>query len=137
MENALWSLGVHDVAVLLHLVGEAPKKTTFVGHCGLREEVEDDTYLHMEFSDGVLAHLHNSWLWPENQRGPTVVGEKGMIVYNEVEQTLTRHRNTIDANLNNVDDGEELLFKGDGQPLLLELQHFVECIKNRTTPRSV
>ena len=136
VENALWSLGVHDVAVLLHLVGEAPQKTTFVGHCGLQESIEDDTYLHMEFSGGVLAHLHNSWLWPENQRGLTVVGERGMIIYNEVEQTLTLHRKTIDSDLNNVDEGEELLFKGDGQPLLLEMEHFLECLKTRATPRS-
>lgn len=136
VENALWSLGVHDVAVLLHLVGEAPKKSTFIGHCGLQEGIEDDTYLHMEFSDGVLAHLHNSWLWPENQRGLTVVGEKGMIIYDEVQQTLTLHRKTIDADLNNIDGGEELLFKGDGQPLLLEMEHFIECIEKREVPRS-
>lgn len=136
VENALWSLGVHDVAVLLHLVGEAPKKSTFIGHCGLQEGIEDDTYLHLEFSDGVLAHLHNSWLWPENQRRLTVVAEKGMIIYDEVQQTLTLHRKTIDTDLNNVDDGEELLFKGDGQPLLLEMQHFIECIETRKTPRS-
>jgi len=136
VENALWSLGVHDVAVLLHLVGEAPEKTTFIGHCGLQPEVEDDTYLHMEFSEGVQAHLHNSWLWPENQRGLTVVGERGMIVYDEVKQTLILHRKTIDSDLNNVDEGEEVLFEGDGQPLLLEMEHFLDCLRSRSTPRS-
>ena len=136
VENALWSLGVHDVAVLLHLVGEAPKKTTFIGHCGLQEGIEDDTYLHMEFSEGVQAHLHNSWLWPENQRGLTVVGEKGMVIYDEVKQSLTLHRKTIDSDLNNVDDGEEVLFEGDGQPLLLEMEHLIECIQSRKSPRS-
>lgn len=135
-ENALWSLGVHDVAVLLHLVGEAPLQTIFTGHCGLQSGIEDDTYLHMEFSGEVKAHLHNSWLWPENQRGLNVIGEKGMIVYDEVQQTLTLHRKTIDADLNNVDEGEEVLFKGDGQPLLLEMEHFINCLKSRATPRS-
>ena len=135
-ENVLWSLGVHDVAVLLYLAGSAPVATSFSGHCGLQENVADDTYLHMEFSGGVKAHLHNSWLWPENRRRLTVVGEKGMLVYDELAQSVILHRKSIDAGLQNQDQGEEVVFEGSGQPLRLEMEHFIECIKTRTTPRS-
>ena len=135
-ENVLWSLGVHDVAVLLHLSGSAPVATSFSGHCGLQEGIADDTYLHLEFIEGVKAHLHNSWLWSENRRRLTVVGEKGMLVYDELEQNIIMHRKSIDEDLQNQDRGEEIVFEGSGQPLKLEMEHFIECIKTRATPRS-
>lgn len=136
VENVTWSLGVHDVAVLLHLAGEAPTSQLYSGHCGLQSGIEDDAYLHMTFSGGRVAHLHNSWLWPENRRRLTVVGEKGMLVYDEVEQTVVLHRKTIDGELNNVDEGVEEVFTGSGAPLKLEMEHFIECIRERRTPRS-
>ncbi len=135
-ENVLWSLGVHDVAVLLHLAGAAPTSSVFSGHCGLQPGIEDDTYLHMDFPGGTKAHLHNSWLWPENRRRLTVVGEKGMLVYDEVAQNVTLHHKTIDAELQNCDGGEEVVFEGSGQPLRLEMEHFIDCLETRATPRS-
>jgi len=136
VENVTWSLGVHDIAALLYLAGKKPIDAFASGHCGLQERVEDDVYVHLEFPDGMKAHLHNSWLWPENRRGLTVIGERGMLVYDEVNQRVIRHEKKIDSDLNNVDGGESVVFEGSGQPLRLELEHFLECVTNRTPPRS-
>ena len=92
IENVTWSLGVHDLAVLLFLTDEDPDSVFASGHCGLQERVEDDVYVHLHFPSGIRAHLHNSWLWPENRRGLTIVGEKGMLVYDEVNQRVIHHR---------------------------------------------
>ena len=136
VENVLWSFGVHDVAVLLYLAGQAPVKVDVVGHCGLQSGIEDDTYLHLTFPDGSMAHLHNSWLWPIVERGLIIVGEKGMMVYDEINQNVKLVKKTIDENLQNVDEGEEIVFEGSGQPLRLELDHFVDCCKSRQQPIS-
>jgi len=136
IENVTWSLGVHDLAVLLYLVDEIPSSTFASGHCGLQKEVEDDVYVHLTFPSGVKAHLHNSWLWPENRRNLTVVGERGMLVYDEVNQRVVFHQKTIDADLNNRNEGEEVVFESSEQPLIIELSHFLDCCKNRTRPRS-
>ncbi len=138
VENALWSLGVHDVAALLYLVGCPPTAVSCHGHRGLQEGVEDDTYLHMTFEDGSKAHLHNSWLWPEDRRGLVIVGEKGMIIYDEKTERVTLVKKSIDRTLNNVDEGAEVIFEAprDFQPLRAELEHFVECLQTRQTPRS-
>ncbi len=138
VENVTWSLGVHDVAVLLYLIGESPRILHASGHCGLTSEVEDDVYLHMDFVSGIKAHLHNSWLWPENRRYLTIVGEKGMLVHHEMKGEVELHRKTIDsADLQSQDDGAEIIFKADDQqPLRLELEHFVECIEKRSIPIS-
>ncbi|MDQ8180816.1 Gfo/Idh/MocA family oxidoreductase [Pelagicoccus sp. SDUM812005] len=136
VENVTWSLGVHDIAVLLYLVGEQPKHIFASGHCGLQKTVEDDVYVHMQFVDGVKAHLHNSWIWPENRRQLTIVGEKGMLLFDEINSRVTYHNKTIDADLNNCDQGSKVVFEGTEPPLKLELQHFLDCVASRTTPIS-
>lgn len=127
VENVLWSFGVHDVAVLLYLVGESPEQVNAFGQSAVTEGVEDDVHLHLEFASGVKANLHNSWLWPRVERELIVTGEKGILVYDELNQRVILHRKGIDGDLQNVDEGEEEVFEGAAKPLLLELEHFLEC----------
>jgi predicted dehydrogenase len=136
VENVVWSLGIHDIAVLLYLVGSSPKKVDFTGHCGVQKQIEDDAYVHMTFDEGTMAHLHSSWIWPENKRSLKIIGEKGMLVYNEIEQTVVLHKKRIGSDLENIDQGEEQLFEGSDQPLRLEMEHFIQCIKSREQPIS-
>ena len=136
VENALWSLGVHDVALFLDIVGEKPREIKVTGQQALQPGIEDDVYLHLSFPGGVFAHLHASWLWPEKRRRLTVIGEEGMLVYDEIAQTVTWHKKSINSKLENVDKGEEVVFRGDAEPLKIELSHFIECCKNRAKPYS-
>lgn len=136
VENVLWSFGVHDVAVLLYLAGQAPTRVQVSGHCGLQQGIEDDTYLHLTFPDGSKAHLHNSWLWPIVERGLIIVGEEGIFVYDEINQNVKFVKKTINNDLQNIDEGEVVVFEGSGQPLRIELEHFVNCCKNRIKANS-
>lgn len=136
VENVMWSLGVHDVAVALYLVGKAPEKIEASGQRILQSNIEDDVYLHLAFPGGIQTHLHCSWLWPERERGLVVVGTDGMLVYNEIEQSVTLHRKSISSDLKNIDDGSETVYEGSGEPLKLELNHFLECVASRSTPIS-
>jgi len=135
-ENALWSFGVHDVAVLLYLADSGVKDVQFFGHCGLQRHIEDDTFLHLSFSNGSVAHVHSSWLWPEVRRQLTIVGSSGMLVYDELKQTVVHVKKSIDQQLKNVDDGAETIYEGSGEPLKLELEHFMDCVETRRTPIS-
>lgn len=136
VENALWSLGVHDVAVTLHLVGESPSRTVAVGQAVLQLGVEDDVHLHLAFPGGVWSHVHASWLWPERRRRLTVVGSEGMLIYDEADQTVTLHEKGITEALTNRDDGSEVVYRGGGEPLKLELEHFLDCVNGRMAPRT-
>ena len=82
------------------------------------------------------AHLHNSWLWPRVERELIVVGERGMLVFDEPGSRVVLHHKTVGGDLVHRDEGEEVLFEGSGQPLRLELEHFLECCRERTTPVS-
>ena len=136
VENVIWSLGIHDIAVLLYLVGSSPEKVDLIGHCALQEQIEDDAYVHMTFNEGIMAHLHSSWIWPENKRSLKIIGEKGMLIYDELKQTVVLHKKRIGSDLENIDGGEELLFEGSDQPLRLEMEHFIQCINSREKPIS-
>jgi len=136
VENVTWSFGVHDIAVLLHLTGEQPSAVTAFGHCGVQQGIEDDAYVHLDFPGGAKASLHVSWLWPEQVRRLTVVGERGMIVFDEQQGCLTLHRKTIGPDLQNREDGGGIIFESSVSPLALELSHFLECCETRQQPLS-
>ena len=73
-ENALWSLGVHDLSVILYLLDEEPSDAIAHGRDFLTEGVEDVVFCYLRFPSGKIAHMHLSWLDPHKMRKMTVVG---------------------------------------------------------------
>ena len=136
VENALFSLGVHDIAVLFYLVGRAPQSLSAWGQAVLQGSIEDDVHLHLQFPNGLHAHLHCSWLWPEKRRRLVIIGEEGMLIYDEVDQTVVLHRKGVNPDLSTRDEGTEVVFRGYGEPLKLELEHFLECVVQGKRPLS-
>ena len=84
-ENALWSLGVHDLSVILYLLGEDPVEAVAHGRDFLTEGVEDVVFCYLRFPSGKIAHMHLSWLDPHKMRRMTVVGDKKMAVFDDME----------------------------------------------------
>ncbi|GAA4726850.1 Gfo/Idh/MocA family protein [Brevibacillus fulvus] len=136
VENVLWSLGVHDIAVLLAIIGTTPERIMASGHAMLQPQIEDEVHLHLRFPKGIQAHLHMSWLWPVRERRTILIGSAGMLEYDEQKQTVIKHRKYVDGALTIQDEGSELVFRGDQEPLTREALHFLECMANRTPPQS-
>lgn len=136
VENVLWSFGVHDIAVMLFLSQEEPAEVISVGQRILQSGIEDDVQLHLRFPSGLTASLHVSWLWPEQRRRLVLVGDRGMLAYDEERQTVTLHNKGINADLSIRDEGSEVVFEGADKPLTLECLHFLECLKERRRPLS-
>ncbi len=85
-ENALWSLGVHDLSVILYLVGgEEPAELWARGNAFLTPGVEDVVFCYLRFPSGKIAHMHLSWLDPHKMRKITVVGKEKMVVFDDME----------------------------------------------------
>src|SRR6185369_2496242 len=55
-ENALWSLGAHDLSVILMLAGEEPYEWTAMGESYVQSGVEDVVFALMRFQSGLIAH---------------------------------------------------------------------------------
>jgi predicted dehydrogenase len=84
-ENALWSLGVHDLSVILHLLEEEPTEAWAHGNAFLTPGVEDVVFCYLRFASGKIAHMHLSWLDPHKMRKLTVVGNEKMVVFDDME----------------------------------------------------
>jgi predicted dehydrogenase len=143
-ENALWSLGAHDVSVALHLIGEEPEECIAHGASYVRESVQDVVFCYLRFPSGVVAHLHLSWLDPHKERRITVVGSGRMATFDDmlIEGKLTIYDKGFDEDTRSW--GEYIARSGDTfspripnvEPLRIECEHFIECIRNNATPRS-
>ncbi len=146
-ENALWSFGPHDVSVALHLLGQAPIRVTAQGSCYLQPGVEDVVFLLMEFASGTLAHVQLSWLDPHKERKLTVVGDRKMVVFDDMEprEKLRIYDKGVTRPPDYASWGESLAIReGDifipkipnVEPLGAELAHFVRVARGAEAPRA-
>lgn len=138
-ENALWSFGPHDVSVALHLLGELPNRVAAYGRSYLQPGIEDVVFLTMEFESGAMFHVQLSWLDPHKERRLTVVGEKKMIVWDDMQprEKLKVYDKGVDRPPAYRSYGESLSIReGDIflprvpnlEPLVLQLSHFVKVV---------
>jgi predicted dehydrogenase len=143
-ENALWSLGAHDVSVALHLIGEEPEECLAQGASYVRAGVQDVVFCYLRFPSGIVAHLHLSWLDPHKERRLTVVGARRMATFDDmlIEGKLTIYDKGFDEDTRSW--GEYIARSGDisaprisnSEPLRIECEHFIECIRTGSPPRS-
>jgi predicted dehydrogenase len=143
-ENALWSLGAHDVSVVLRLIGEEPEECLAHGASYVREGIQDVVFCYLRFPSGIVAHLHLSWLDPHKERRLTVVGARRMATFDDmlIEGKLTIYDKGFDESTRSW--GEYIARSGDAfsprvpnhEPLRVECEHFIECIRSGKNPRS-
>jgi predicted dehydrogenase len=135
-ENALWSLGVHDLSVILWLLGEEPSEAVAYGMDYLQQGIEDVVFCFLRFPSGKVAHMHLSWLDPHKMRKMTVVGREKMVVFDdmELERKVTVYEKGPWEPAESY--GEWRTRTGDiyspkianDEPLRLELQHFLTLV---------
>lgn len=143
-ENTLWSFAPHDISIILSLVnGQLPQQITCTGESYLTAGVADTTLTSLKFNDSVRAHVYVSWLNPFKEQKLTVVGSHGMIVFDDTKpwaEKLQIHRNYLtwtagqNPTPNKIDS--EFLLVPELEPLREECAHFLECCRDRSTPRS-
>ncbi|HEX2506610.1 MAG TPA: Gfo/Idh/MocA family oxidoreductase [Gaiellaceae bacterium] len=141
-ENALGSLGAHDLAVILYLLEEEPSECHAHGESFLREGVEDVVFCFLRFPSGRAAHMHLSWLDPHKMRRMTVVGTSRMAVFDdmELERKVTVYDKAAERQLGTY--GEWQTRTGDifvphvpnDEPLRVECEHFLALLRGEGDP---
>jgi UDP-2-acetamido-3-amino-2,3-dideoxy-glucuronate N-acetyltransferase len=143
-ENVLWSLGPHDISVFLYLLNDFPVRIETSGGIYVQEtqKIEDAVFLHLNFPSGVDAHAHLSWLDPHKTRRLTIVGDKKMIVFDDMEP---RNKLAIfDKGVEWTEKGGISVRYGDiclpsiqlYEPLKAACEHFIHCVENGERPKS-
>lgn len=141
-ENILWSFAPHDVSMILGLANEDPSKVEATGHCYLHGSIADITTTHLDFPSGLRAHVFVSWLHPTKQQKLVVVGDRGMMEFDDTrdwDEKLMLYPHSVGWKL-----GQPEPIKGDpepvaldvGEPLKNEVQHFLDCLGDRSAPRT-
>src|SRR5215210_6729660 len=135
-ENALLSLGVHDLSVILYLLDEEPAEVSAHGNAFLTPGVEDVVFCYLRFPSGKIAHMHLSWLDPHKVRRMTVVGRDKMVVFDdmELEHKVTVYEKAAWQPAERY--GEWQTRTGakysprtsNDEPLKLECRHFLELV---------
>jgi predicted dehydrogenase len=145
-ENALWSLAPHDLSVVGELLTEAPVSVSARGGAYIQAGVEDVVFLNVKYPRDKMAHVHVSWLDAHKIRSVMVVGSKKMAVFDDMESTekVRIYDKGIDLpDFVPYDQAPTLRF-GDivipqlrmSEPLRIECQHFVDCVRDRERPRT-
>ncbi len=143
--NALWSIAPHDVSIMLHLVGALPSQVSAQGRAFLSGSVEDVVFVTLRFDNGALGHIHASWLDPSKTRQLTVVGSRRMVVYDDVAsegKVKIYDKGVYRKSEAGYGEFQVKVHSGDitiprldmTEPLQLECQHFVDCIREGKLP---
>lgn len=139
--DALWDLAPHDLSMILAITGAPPEEIRGEG-AALLDHLSDFAHLHMRFPDGLRSHLFTSRLNPYRERRLTVVGDKAMAVFDDVEPwerklAVYRHAVWQDSGQWAFTMNEPTYVKvEEGMPLTRELEHFIACIETRAEPRT-
>lgn len=140
-ENILWSFAPHDISVIQYFIGDVPSEVTATGAIFIQENIQDTTLTYLKFNNNIHAHIYVSWLHPFKEHRLVVIGDKSMMVFEDTlkENKLKLYKKGFDL-VNGVpvkrDSDFENIEYDTTSPLELEQQHFVDCIKNKKTPRS-
>ena len=151
--NVVADLAPHDISMLLYYLGSMPLSVRAVGSSYIRDGIEDDAHINLLFKEKIMANLHVSWLDPCKIRRTTIVGNRKMLVFDDVlqEEKIKIYDKGVIVQKNNIprqpyyDTYEQwaLTYRsGDvhspridnKEPLSVMANHFIDCIKNNKKP---
>lgn len=148
--NAAWDLASHDISIASYWLGAEPLSASAVGGSWINTGVEDTMFATLRYPNEVLVNLHVSWLDPRKNRDITVVGDRRMLTFDDLNlqeairiydkgvaeaQKRTDYIDSFAAARTHVWDGDIIIPKVSlGEPLKVECDHFIECVAKRTTP---
>ncbi len=138
-ENILWSFAPHDISVICELLESEPNEVTASGGSYLQPGIVDVTVTSLFFENGVRAHIFVSWLHPYKEQKLVVIGEKKMAVFDDTarEGKLKIYDQGIEWEAGLPvprQTAETTLFFDETEPLRLECEHFLTCIREHTSP---
>jgi predicted dehydrogenase len=150
--TAAWDLASHDVAIVNYWLGAEPLAVSAIGGTWINAGIEDAVFATFRYRDNVFVNLHCSWLNPRKSRDITVVGEKRMLTFDDMnlaeplrlydkqvtdDRTAPGYVDSFASFRASVREGDITIPKvALGEPLKVECDHFLECVANGVPPLS-
>ncbi|MDD3151106.1 MAG: Gfo/Idh/MocA family oxidoreductase, partial [Candidatus Gastranaerophilales bacterium] len=133
--SVMWDLAPHDLSMISYILGKSPIGVqSATGVCGDDKGFIDMVHIDINYSDGILAHISNSWIYPAKHVILLVRGTKATAVLNDADPNnkLIIYDNYSQIKNQNIKTEEYI----DIEPLKLECQHFISCIERGQIARS-
>lgn len=146
--NVVWDLAPHDISIFNYILRSHPTTVTAWGSSRSSFGAEDVVFVRLEYKEvNVTGYIHISWLDPKKVRRVTMVGSRKMAVYDDMaEEPLRIFDRGVDRPEDELAPYERPLSYRYGdiisphipfqEPLALEDQHFVDCIRNGASPET-
>jgi predicted dehydrogenase len=149
--NVIWDLAPHDISIVSFILDELPTSTAVWAHKNISAQHYDVAYLRMDFPESqTRAYVHVSWLTPNKVRQVTVVGERKMAVYDDMSDNERIRIYDIGVDVSTIDDPSDAHalpvtyrtgditspFIAFEEPLVVQDQHFLDCVRTGSRPRS-
>lgn len=136
--NVVQDIGVHDIDLLHYLSDKKPRlKCASAGSALISSRYD---YCQMLFEAGdSSAVLECNWITPTRAREFHIVGDHGMLKADLFNQTLEFYPSIVTRDA----ERQELMMTPakmqcipvkKSEPLKLELEHFIQCVREKTQP---
>ena len=139
-ENVLWSFAPHDVSVMLMLAGASPDSVLASGGSFIQPGIHDTTMTCLSFPGGIRGHIYVSWLHPFKDHKLVVIGSRRMLVFDDLEdgEKIRLYDKGVDSpeTLQIRSNGFEVIPFVPDEPLKLECEHFLDCVRCRRQPET-
>ncbi|MGH9027320.1 MAG: Gfo/Idh/MocA family protein [Acidimicrobiia bacterium] len=150
--DAAWDLASHDISIANYWLGAGPGSASAIGGSWINPGLADAVFMTLRYPKEILVNLHVSWLNPRKVRDITVVGDRKMLTFDDmnlteplriydkgvsVERVSPEWVDTFGSFRASVREGTIVIPKVPlGEPLRSECGHFVECVRLGKQPLS-
>lgn len=146
--DVMWDLAVHDMAILHHLFQKKPIRVSATGRAHMPGHPVNSAWLSIMYEDDFIAHINANWLSPVKMRNVLIGGSKKMLLYNDLESSekLKIYDAGVKMNMDREEVYQALIGYRTGdmlspkvaqtEALALAVEHFVDCIENKTSPQT-
>ncbi len=140
-ENVLWSFAPHDISVILNLVNNMPEFVVCHGKDHITKNIHDVTNSILKFKDAYV-NINVNWLNPYKEQRMSIIGEKGMIIFDDVSDNkitfypeYIKYSSDVNGKPMPIKNNSINIEIGNNKsPLLCECEHFIKCCIERTKP---
>jgi predicted dehydrogenase len=149
--DVVWDLAPHDLSILIYLMWQSGLSTEVaklqvMGNSFVKDALTDLIHIFIEFTCGLTAHIHVSWVTSNKVRLMQISAEHGTVVFDDMQpsEKIKVFSQGVDTRLG-ADDTQsvELTYRpGDifiptlprHEPLSAECRHFIDCIETGHQP---
>ena len=141
VENVLWSLAPHDISLFLLFANSESFSTKYIGNSIVSTNNDDSSLSSFSFDNGIQGHIFVNWLHPFKEHRFVIIGEKGMLVFEDSseDQKIIFYKKDVLIEKDHIsmnDKGIEKIDFPNEMALDSQLKYFIKSIKENSSDLS-